>query len=125
MEKAYIQSHVPVQYTQPDRAGFYDPNQQQLCAPQQMQQIQGTSVCSHMPQVQSQNNHTLNSTYMHLTVQQQYDTSFPPLTDTPKSPWQSGIQKTTKRQPRKTRVECKANQTKWLLAKTTVPIKQQ
>ena len=72
-----------VQYTQPDTAGFYDPNQQQLCVPQQMQQKQqGTSVYSHKPQVQSQNNHTFDS------VQQQYDTSFPPLTDTPKSPWQ-------------------------------------
>ncbi len=85
---AYIQSHVPVQYTQPDTAGFYVPNQQQLCVTQQMQQIQqGTSIYSHMPQVQSQNIHTLNSTYMHPIVQQQYVTSFPPLTDTP-SPWQ-------------------------------------
>jgi hypothetical protein len=41
---AYTQSHVPMQYVQPDASGFYDPNQQ-LCVPQQMQQLQqGTSV---------------------------------------------------------------------------------
>ena len=120
---AYIQSNVPLQYTQLDTARFYDPNQQQLCVPQQKQQIQqGASVCSRMTQVQSQNNHTFNSTYMHPIVQQQYDTSFPPLTDTPKSPWQKVEYN---KQPRKTHKERKANQTKWLMTKTTVPIKQQ
>ena len=47
---------------------------------------------------------------MHPIVQQQYDTSFPPLTDTPVTMAKSGIQKTTKRQPRKTHAERKANQ---------------
>jgi hypothetical protein len=33
-----------MQYVQPNAGGFYDPNKQQLCVPQQMQQLQGTSV---------------------------------------------------------------------------------
>jgi hypothetical protein len=32
----YMQSHVPMQYVQPNAAVFYDPNQQQFCVPQQM-----------------------------------------------------------------------------------------
>ena len=42
---AYIQSHVPVQYIQPDTAGFCDPEQQQLCVPQQMAAETTRDVC--------------------------------------------------------------------------------
>jgi len=36
---AYTQSHVPMHCVQPNAAGFYDPNQQQLCVMQQMQKL--------------------------------------------------------------------------------------
>jgi hypothetical protein len=41
---AYMQSHVPMPYVQPNAGGFYDPNKKKLFVPQQMQQLQGTSV---------------------------------------------------------------------------------
>jgi len=68
VELVYRQSHVPMQYVQPNATGLYDPNQQQICVPQQMQQLQqGTSVYNQIPQVQPQNNYTVNSTYIHPT----------------------------------------------------------
>ena len=78
--------HVPMQCVQPNAAGFYDPNQQQPCVTQRMQQLQqGTSVYN---QIQPQNNYTINSNYIHPTEHQHYDTSFPALPDRQESPWQ-------------------------------------
>jgi len=76
----FTPSHVPMQYVQPTTTGFYDPNQQQLCVPQQMQQLQqGTSLYNQIPQVQHQNVYTAHSTYEHPTEHQQYVKSFPAL----------------------------------------------
>jgi hypothetical protein len=76
---AYTQSQPPMQYVQPNAAGFCDPNQQ-LCVSQQMQQLQQTtSVYNPIPQVQPQNHYTVNSNYIHPTEYQQYVTSFPVL----------------------------------------------
>jgi len=45
VEIPFTPSHVPMQYVQPTATEFYDPNQQQLCVPQQMQQLQQWDVC--------------------------------------------------------------------------------
>jgi hypothetical protein len=85
----YVQSHVPTQYVQLNAAGFYDSNQQHICVPQQMQQLQqGASVYNLILQVQPQNNYTVNSNYIHPTEHQQYGTSFPALPERRESPWQ-------------------------------------
>jgi hypothetical protein len=76
----YTQSQVPMQYVQPNVVGFYDPNEQQLCVPQQMQQLQHrTSVYNQILQVQPQNHHTVHSNYIYPTEHQQHATSFPAL----------------------------------------------
>jgi len=86
---AYTQSHVPMQYVQPNAAGFYDSNKQQLCVPQQMQQLQqGTSVYNQTQQVQIQHTYTLNSNYICNAEHLQYVTSFPALPERQESPWQ-------------------------------------
>jgi hypothetical protein len=84
----YTPGHVPVQFVQPGAAGYYDPNQQQPCVPQQMQHPQqGTSFYSQIPQVQSLTPYSVHSSYTHLIEHQQYATSFPALPDRIESPW--------------------------------------
>jgi hypothetical protein len=77
-----------MQYVQPNVAEFYDPNQQQLCVPQQKQQLQGTSFCTPTAQVQPQNHYTVPSNYIHPTEHQHYVTYFPALPERLESPWQ-------------------------------------
>ena len=58
----FTPSHVPMQYVQPTTTGFYEPNKQQICVPQQMQQLQQrTSVYNQIPQVQPQNVYTVTT----------------------------------------------------------------
>jgi hypothetical protein len=98
----YTQGHVPVQCIQPDAAGFYDPNQQQPCVPQQMQHLQQrTSFYNQIPQVRPLTPYSVHSNYVHPIAHHQYVTSFPALTDKMESPIaESRVRKTSKRQPR-------------------------
>jgi hypothetical protein len=43
----FSKSHVPMQYVQSNAAGLYDPNQQQLFVPQQMQQLKQENFYIH------------------------------------------------------------------------------
>ena len=85
----YTRSQLATQYVQPNVAEFYDPDQQQLCVPQQTQQLQqGTSFCNQIPKVQPQNHYTVRSNYIHPTEHQHYVTSLPALPERLESPWQ-------------------------------------
>ena len=89
MELAYTQGPLPMQYVQPNAAGFCDPSQQQLCVTQQMQQLQqGIHVYNRILQVQPQKNYAVNSNYMHPSENQQYVTSFRALPERRESSWQ-------------------------------------
>jgi len=84
----YTHGHMPMQYVQPHVAGFCDPNQQQPCVQQQMQQLQqGTSFYNQIPQVQPQNHYTIHSNHLHSTEPQQYATYFPALPENFESSW--------------------------------------